>query len=334
MLPASGDQPPDDARRLGVAAACCAWAPAERESQEDQGGVRRCALLQVSGIYPHLAVFNDIGGAQDNECGIGAVVPWAGRLWLITYPPHRRTGSPDKLYAIDERLQMTARPESVGGTHAGRMIHRSRSSSSSARTSSTTKGNVRAVDQTKNFPARITAVARHLTDPANKVYMVDMEGPIWEVDVHTLEADAALRQARARLAREGRLHESGTADRRQQRRAPHHRSRRTDVGSAGAPWSKGPEDAGALAEFDGKAWTIVSRRPYTDVTGPGGLRASRRRRAGVEHRLGQAIGAAAGTIATAGARIDCPRAATPTIRRTGGSPSGRGSAPSAKASCC
>ena len=41
-----------------------------------------------SGIYPHLAVFNDTGSQQDNECGIGAVVPWAGRLWLLTYPPH------------------------------------------------------------------------------------------------------------------------------------------------------------------------------------------------------------------------------------------------------
>ena len=36
-------------------------------------------------------------------------------------------------------------------------------------------------------------------------------------------------------------------------------------------WSKGPEDAGSLAEFDGEAWTIVARRPHTEVTGPGGL---------------------------------------------------------------
>src|SRR5262245_34969722 len=79
--------------------------------------------LQVSGIYPHLAVFNDTGPEQDNECGIGAVVPWAGKLWLVTYPPHRRVGSADKLYEIDGRLQMKVRPESVGGTHAGRMIH-------------------------------------------------------------------------------------------------------------------------------------------------------------------------------------------------------------------
>ncbi len=37
----------------------------------------------VSGIYPSLAMFNDEG-----ECGTGAVVPWADRLWVITYGPH------------------------------------------------------------------------------------------------------------------------------------------------------------------------------------------------------------------------------------------------------
>lgn len=36
----------------------------------------------VSGIYPVLAYYNNEG-----ECGTGAVVPWAGRLWVITYAP-------------------------------------------------------------------------------------------------------------------------------------------------------------------------------------------------------------------------------------------------------
>ena len=54
-----------------------------------------------SGIYPHLAMFN-----EESECGTGAVVPWAGRLWAITYAPHKPQGSTDKLYEItpDRRL--------------------------------------------------------------------------------------------------------------------------------------------------------------------------------------------------------------------------------------
>ena len=227
--------------------------------------------LQVSGIYPHLAVFNDTGPVQDNECGIGAVVPWAGKLWLITYPPHRRTGSVDKLYSIDARMQMTIRPESVGGTHAGRMIHWESQQLIIGPYFIDANGTVRAVDQTKNFPARITAVARHLTDPANKVYMVDMEGPIWEVDVHTLEPRRVFVKpipgwhAKGAYTSQGRLVMANNGERRTEDLA------QLPWELPESDWSKGPEDAGALAEFDGKAWTIVSRRPHTEVTGPGGL---------------------------------------------------------------
>jgi hypothetical protein len=227
--------------------------------------------LQVSGIYPHLAVFNDTGTVQDNECGIGAVVPWAGKLWLITYPPHRRTGSPDKLYELDARMQMTIRPESVGGTHAGRMIHRESQQLVIGPYFIDASGRVRAVDQTKGFPARITAVARHLTDPANKVYMVDMEGPVWEVDVHTLTPRRLFVKpmpgwhAKGAYTSQGRLVVANNGER-----------RANDLNDLPwelpeAEWSKGPEDAGSLAEFDGKSWTIISRRPHTEVTGPGGL---------------------------------------------------------------
>ena len=40
--------------------------------------------------------------------------------------------------------------------------------------------------QPKDMPIRVTAIARHLKDPANMVYYVDMEGSIWEANVHTL----------------------------------------------------------------------------------------------------------------------------------------------------
>ncbi|HKZ37303.1 MAG TPA: hypothetical protein VJ184_06625, partial [Chryseolinea sp.] len=72
-----------------------------------------------SGIYPHLAYYNNEG-----ECGTGAVVPWANKLWVITYGPHLPFGSSDKLYEITPGLDITVRPESVGGTPANRLIHR------------------------------------------------------------------------------------------------------------------------------------------------------------------------------------------------------------------
>jgi hypothetical protein len=38
------------------------------------------APREISGVYPALAMFND-----ERECGTGAVVAWADRLWAITY---------------------------------------------------------------------------------------------------------------------------------------------------------------------------------------------------------------------------------------------------------
>ena len=75
--------------------------------------------VNISGIYPHLAYYNNEG-----ECGTGAVVPWADRLWVITYGPHLPFGSSDRLYEITPDLLEIVRDESIGGTPANRMIHR------------------------------------------------------------------------------------------------------------------------------------------------------------------------------------------------------------------
>lgn len=64
----------------------------------------------ISGIYPKLAYYNNEG-----ECGTGAVVPWAGRLWVITYGPHLPKGSSDKLYEITPDYKQIVHDESIGG---------------------------------------------------------------------------------------------------------------------------------------------------------------------------------------------------------------------------
>lgn len=220
------------------------------------------APLQISGIYPHLAVFSGEG-----EVGIGAVMPWAGKLWMITYPPHHRTGGPDKLYEIDPELNVTIRPESVGGTHASRMIHRESNQLLIGPYFIDAKGNVRAAD-VHVLVGRMTAAMRHLTDPANKVYFFDMEGPIYEVDVHTLAVKRLFEkpvpgwhgkggytsQGRVVIANNG---ESSAL------KGPFH--------FLAEPAVKTPEDAGVLAEWDGDAWRIVERKQFCEVTGPGGI---------------------------------------------------------------
>jgi hypothetical protein len=219
--------------------------------------------ISISGIYPHLAMYNDGG-----ECGIGAVVPWAGKLWVITYPPHLVKGSPDKLYAISPDMSMEIRPESVGGTHANRLIHRESNQLVIGYHFIDDKGNVRTIEPTKMI-GRMTATARHLTDPANKVYFCDMEGALYEVDVKTL----AVKKLFARVAPgahgkggytgQGRLVVTNNGESVVNKAEP--------AAPEIADPKKEPEAAGALAEWDGKTWRVVERRQFLDVTGPGGI---------------------------------------------------------------
>ena len=142
--------------------------------------------VSVSGVYPHLAMFNDEG-----ECGTGAVVPWAGDLWVVTYGPHCPLGSSDKLYRIKPDLTRETFPGSVGGTPANRMIHRETNQLLIGPYVIDAKGNVRVIPPMK-MPGRLTANARHLTDPAHKAYYATMEAALFEVDLETLEVNTLI----------------------------------------------------------------------------------------------------------------------------------------------
>jgi hypothetical protein len=222
--------------------------------------------LVVSGIYPGLASFNNNG-----ECGIGAIVPWAGRLWWITYPPHVIHGSNDRLYSIGPDMQLEPAPESVGGTHVCRMIHRESNQLIIGPYFINAEGHVRVVDVKNRLAGRLTAVARHLIDPANLVYFYDMEGAIYEVNVHTLAVSKIFTKpvpgwhGKGAYSAQGRLVIANNGE--------------EPIGNIKiqnlAPLPpKSEEDHGVLAEWNGIDWHIVARRQFTDVTGPGGLRGS------------------------------------------------------------
>ena len=219
--------------------------------------------LAVSGRYPHLAMQNSGG-----ECGTGAVVPWAGRLWVITYAPHCPKGSDDKLYEIDANLAVTVRPESVGGTPAGRMIHRESRQLFIGPYAIDSSRRVRAVSPSV-MPGRLTAVARHLTDPAGKVYVYDMEGRLYELDVRTLAPRLLFEKpfpgwhGKGGYTSQGRLVLANNGDKAARRFS----TRPYRVGSD----TRQPGQAGALAQWDGRTWDIVERQQFTEVTGPGGI---------------------------------------------------------------
>ena len=220
--------------------------------------------VEISGIYPHLAYFNTSG-----ECGTGAVVPWADRLWIVTYAPHKPKGSDDQLYEIDSALRITARPESVGGTPANRFIHRESQQLFIGLHAIDAQGRVRTIPYEKMY-GRPTGNARHLTDPANKIYYASMEEGFYEVDVHTLTVTELFRDEQLKDGRKANLpgyHGKGLY-------SGQGRLLYANNGEHGKEAQAKPDiPSGVLASWDGVAenWSVIRRNQFTEVTGPGGL---------------------------------------------------------------
>ena len=99
------------------------------------------------------------------------------------------------------------------------------------------------------MPIRVTAIARHLTDPTNMVYYVDMEGSIWEANVHTLDVKRLFKKpvpgwhGKGGYTSQGRLVVSNNGEL--------HVGSYKDVLVGGE--AKNEEERGVLAEWDGNA---------------------------------------------------------------------------------
>lgn len=226
------------------------------------------APRHISGIYPHLAYYNNEG-----ECGTGAVVPWADRLWVITYGPHLPFGSSDKLYEITPDLEQIVRDESIGGTPANRMIHKESNQLFIGPYAIDEDRNVRAIPY-EEMPGRHTGLARHLTNPAEEIYFGTMEEGFYEVDVNTLEPmmlfeDGNVNRKKGEMAQEAEL-----------LKGAHGKGLYSGQGvlvysNNGETGQQALKDfdieSGALYEYDGSDWKLIRRNQFVEVTGPGGI---------------------------------------------------------------
>lgn len=224
-----------------------------------------------SGIYPHLAYYNEEG-----ECGTGAVVPWADRLWVVTYGPHLPFGSSDKLYEITPDLQQIVRPESIGGTPANRKIHKESEQLFIGPYAIDKEANVRAISY-EIMPGRHTGIARHLTDPENKIYYATMEEGFYEVDVHSLEVKMLYEDSNV-----GNKKKSDTDSNPPGSLLLGAHGKGVYSGQGVMVYSNNGEsgekakelfdiEAGSLSEWDGNEWKLVRRNQFVEVTGPGGI---------------------------------------------------------------
>lgn len=216
--------------------------------------------LNASGIYPHLALSAELGPPR-TECGVGAMMAWAGKLWVVTYVSHKSTsGVGTGLYTIDEHLEMTKHTASHVGTYTNRFVHWESNQLIIGPHVVDAQGNVRTVDSL--LEVRICSTMRHLNDPENKVYMLGMEGEFYEMDVHTLETTFLY-------------------DLVDELSVPNHQYAHFKAGYSN--YGKvivtnnsyderdftGKEAAGRLAEWDGNKWTILERNPFIEVIGRG-----------------------------------------------------------------
>lgn len=212
---------------------------------------------RFSGVYPHLAAMS----TSYSEAGIGAVVPWADRLWYVSYVAHKG-GAGVGLFEIKPDLTIRRRPESIVGTHAGRMIHRESNQLIIGPYAIDAQGNVRVFQGLTD--ERVTAVMRHLTDPARKIYFMAMEGNLYEADVYTLES-RLLFDLRKELDIRSGVHFKGgyTAQ---------GRVVVANNSYFAADQQRGTGD-GRLAQWDGRSWTVLHRTAFCDVTTAAGVNA-------------------------------------------------------------
>lgn len=211
---------------------------------------------KYSGIYPQLAVTNE----GDTESGIGALAVWNNKLWFITYPAHAPQGSDDKLYCLDEELNVQVYQGSVGGTHANRLIHRDSKQLNIGLYFIDEHDNVRVISP-DILKGRCTSSARHLEDPENKIYIFTMEEGLYEVDVNTLQVKELLEDKNPPKPH----------------LLPGDHGKGAYSGQGRLVYSNNGK-GGVLAQWDGKAdpgklesWQIIDRNKYTEITGPGGI---------------------------------------------------------------
>lgn len=231
----------------------------------------------ISGIYPRLAFYNEEG-----ECGTGAVVPWNGDLWAITYGPHLPFGSSDKLYRITPDKKMTVHAESIGGTPANRMIHKESGQLNIGPYFIDENSDVRVIPW-QQAPGRYTGSARHLTDPEGKIYIATMEEGFYEVDVNTLETKELYRD---RNVAGSSIYGGDGKNTRIPDLLPGAHGKGLYSGQGVLVYSNNGElssaamkrfdaESGSLSEWDGKEWKVIRRNQFVEVTGPGGIYGNR-----------------------------------------------------------
>ncbi|HOM26825.1 MAG TPA: hypothetical protein PKV21_04890, partial [bacterium] len=212
--------------------------------------------INVNGVFPNLAVKAKHLPAR-TETGIGALMPWADKLWFITYVSHKKnTGDGTGLFYIDDDFNLFKHPESRVGTYANRMIHHESNKLIIGPHTIDIDGKVSTFEELVDI--RLAGVSRHLYEPERKVYFLGMEGELFEGDVYTLKVNF-LFDLNKILEIEGRPHFKDIY-------CDHGRVVVVNNSYYYEDFERGYSD-GRLAEWDGKNWRIIERTQFNTLAG-------------------------------------------------------------------
>ena len=214
--------------------------------------------LNFSGVVPSLAQVADFGPPR-SEIGIGCLMPWQRKLYVLNYSSHRRfTGTGTGLRVIDEAFRMTRPAEGVDGTYANRFVHHPTNQLIVGPHVIDTDHNIRTV--TELIDIRLCGTAKHLVDPENLVYMLGMEGELFELNIHTLETTLLFDLTKTLdTPGEGSCHYKDCYTAQGRLVITNNDYAEEDF--------LGKRSEGTLAEFDGQAWTVLERKPFISVNG-------------------------------------------------------------------
>ena len=211
-----------------------------------------------SGIIPSLAQVAGLG-TKRSEIGVGCMMPWNGKLYIVNYCSHKKDGNGVGMRVIDENLQMIMHPEAVDGTYANRFVHFHTNRMIIGPHVVDPDHNVTTIPEL--MPCRLCGVANHLTDK-NLVYVLSMEGEVFELNPITFECNQIMDlQDDLGTEGEGMVHFKDCYC---------HYGRFVVCSNEyhEADWKR-ERNQGRLAEWDGKKWTILERKPFVCVHGRG-----------------------------------------------------------------
>ena len=218
------------------------------------------AFVSSSGVFPSLTAAAP--SAVRSESGHGALMAWAGSLWAVSYLSVHNAGAGTGLFRIDENMVQT-QVAWHNSTYANRLMVPGMESIVIGPYVIDLQGNVRVLEQL--LTVRVGGMAEHITNPATRVYMLGMDGPLWDCDLVSLNCTQLFD-----LVKELDIPAAAGEQ-------PHFKAAHTMNGTL---WvcsntfeendALGVQHGGRLATWNGGAadpWVILERTAFTEVTG-------------------------------------------------------------------